>query len=117
VEHVDPATGSVIVSTGLGKLTCRAGRLVEGDPVEVLIRPESVRAAVGSAQQGLRAQVVSTRFCGSHWEYTLQAGEHRFSSLGFGSSSPAVEPGDDVRLVIDDNAGFAIGTSGLHGAG
>lgn len=112
VESADHSRRSVTVSSSLGPLTCRGQLLREGEPVEVLIRPENVHLETGPTGAGLPGRVVGTRFFGSHWCHTVHARGQRLVALSFGSSCPVPEPGDDVRVLIDDRGGFAMPASG-----
>lgn len=109
VLEVDPADGLVTVSTPLGALTCRGDELHAGDPVEVVIRPENIRSAGEGG--GARGTIVSTRFRGNHWMHKVRVGEQDLWLLSFGASSPVPSPGDEVELLVEERACYAIGAA------
>jgi iron(III) transport system ATP-binding protein len=99
IVHNEVAESSIgpVAASGIG----------DGQRVDVLIRPEGLHLCREPGAEGRQAHVVSRRLLGASSLVVLKLdeGEHLRARIA-GASSP--NPGDDVRIRIEDDAVFVF---------
>ncbi|MHB0773849.1 ABC transporter ATP-binding protein [Bradyrhizobium sp. 1.29L] len=99
---VDQASGDVArVRTNDGSVICCSlqGDVSSGNPVKVMVRPESVRLSRldRPGTSGLRGVIQNRAFVGHAIRYVIAAGDQRLAGLqNSGSGTPILEPGEEV---------------------
>lgn len=94
IEQVEGATASVRLDSAV--LPMRSRGLAPG-PVDVVIRPESIRIQPAGTVNGLRATVVTATYMGAHAEYNLETPVGRLFAIA-PEAAELRKRGDEVSL-------------------